>query len=130
MSRHSRTPSKPINPTNPPSTRGARPKRSLGQRFLVNLGTFLALSGAFAAAAAAVFSIIPATSIKVDPALRGPAGPMKPARLVGLDHSGGDLRRAPRLTRRARRLGVGMPWMDGTAALPRKAAYSVMIAST
>jgi hypothetical protein len=86
------------------------------------------LTGALAGAAAAIFSIIPATSIKVDPTMRGPAGPFKQAR-VGIDHIGGDLRRAPRLTRRARRLGFGMPWTDGIAGLPRQAAYTV-IAST
>lgn len=102
---------------------------SLRHAILLYLGTILALSGAVAAAVAAVFSIIPATSVKVDPAIRAPASPWR-ARLVGLDHTGGDLRRAPRLTRRAVRLGLGMPWMDGTAGLPKRATYSVVVAST
>ncbi|HWF80906.1 MAG TPA: hypothetical protein VN695_09990 [Streptosporangiaceae bacterium] len=76
-----------------------------------------------------MFSIIPATSVKVDPAMRTPVGPSRSARPVGLDHAGGDLRRAPRLTRRARRLGFGQPWTDGIAALPRRATYSVLIAA-
>lgn len=123
MSRYPRT-------TNTPATtHSPRPARSFREKILVDLGTILALSGAIAAAAAAVFSIIPATSVKVDPAVRVPAGPLRQARLVGLDHSGGDLRRAPRLTRRARRLGFGQPWTDGIAAVPRRATYSVLIAS-
>lgn len=122
MSRHSRTFDSPLSP------RTLRPTRGFREKILVNLGTLLALSGAIAAAAAAVFSIIPATSVKVDPTMRAPVGPLRQARLVGLDHSGGDLRRAPRLTRRARRLGFGTPWMDGIAALPRQASYSVPIA--
>jgi hypothetical protein len=77
-----------------------------------------------------VFSFIPATSIKVDPAMHAPGGPLRPARAVGLDHTGGDLRRAPRVTRRAMRLGLGMPWLDGTAALPKQATCCVRIAAT
>lgn len=123
MSRHSRS------PHNHASTQNARPTRSLHEKVLVNLGSLLALTGALAAAAAALFSIIPATSIKVDPDMRTPAGPFKPARLVGLDHAGGDLRRAPRLTRRAARLGFGQPWTDGIAALPKRATYSLLVAA-
>lgn len=123
MSRCSRT-------TNAPArTHTPRPTRDFREKILANLGTLLALSGVLAAAAAAVFSIIPATSVKVDPATRAPAGPLRPARLVGLDHSGGDLRRAPRLTRRAKRLGFGQPWTDGTAGLSRQVTYSVVVAS-
>lgn len=121
MSRHSRTPGNP-------TTRRSRPTRGFREKVLVEVGTILALTGALAAAAAAVFSIIPATSAKVDPALRVPVGPLKQARAIGLDYAGGDLRRAPRLTRRARRLSFGNPWMDGIAALPRHATYSVLIA--
>ena len=123
MSRYSRTTNAPARSHTPRPTRGCR------EKILANVGTFLALSGVLAAAAAAVFSIIPATSVKVDPAMRAPAGPLRPARLVGLDHSGGDLRRAPRLTRRATRLGFGQPWTDGIAGLLRQASYSVVIAS-
>lgn len=122
MSRHFRT------PDNPYRTRGARRTGGLREKVLVNFGTLLALTGALAAAAAAVFSIIPVTSAKVDPAMRAPAGPLRPARAVGLDHCGGDLRRAPRLTRRARRLCFGQPWMDGVAALPGQATYRVLVA--
>lgn len=122
MSRHSRTHGIP------PCPHDTQPIGSCRQRFLVSLCCFLALTGALAGAVAAIFSIIPATSIKVDPTMRGPAGPFKQAR-VGLDHTGGDLRRAPRLTRRARRLGFGMPWTDGVVGLPRQATYSVLIAS-
>ena len=123
MSRHSRTPGIPA------CTHGAHSTPSCKKRLLVHLCCLLALTGALAGAAAAMFSIIPSTSIKVDPTMSGPAGPFKPARLVGLDHTGGDLRRAPRLTRRARRLGFGSPWIDGTVGLPRQATYSVHIAS-
>lgn len=123
MSRYSRT-------TNAPArTHTPRPPRSIREKILIELGTFLALSGVLAGAAAAVFSIFPATSVKVDPAMHAPAGPLRPARLVGLDHSGGDLRRAPRLTRRARRLGFGQPWTDGITGLLRQASYSVVVAS-
>lgn len=111
---------------NTPTT---RPTRGIREKILIELGTLLALSGVAAAAAAAVFSIIPATSVKVDPAMHAPAGPLRPARLVGLDHSGGDLRRAPRLTRRATRLGFGQPWTDGITGLLRQASYSVIVAS-
>jgi hypothetical protein len=97
---------------------------------LVDVGCLLALTGAIAAAVAALFSIIPATSIKVDPTMHTPAGPLRPARLVGLDHAGGDLRRAPRLTRRARRLGFGQPWTDGMVVLHRQATYSLLVAAT
>ena len=125
MSRYySRTPQAPTNTSDP------RPRRGFREKVLVNLGCFLALAGALAAAAAAVFSIIPATSVKVDPAMHAPAGPLRPARLVGLDHTGGDLRRAVRLTRRATRLGFGQPWTDGIAALIKPTTYSVHIAST
>jgi len=124
MSRHFRTHGIP------PCPHHTHPTASCKQKFLVNLCCLLVLTGALAGAAAAMFSIIPATSIKVDPTMPGPAGPFKPARLVGLDHTGGDLRRAPRLTRRARRLGFGMPWTDGIAGLPRQANYAVLIAST
>jgi len=123
MSRHTRTPDCPCR------TRDAQRTRGLREKVLVKFGTFLALTGALAAAAAAVFSIIPATSTKVDPAMRAPAGPLRPARAVGLDQCGGDLRRAPRVTRRAIRLCFGQPWLDGVAALPRQATYRVLIAS-
>lgn len=123
MCRHSRTPHILA------STHDTHPKAGFRQRILFNLCCLLALTGAVAGAAAAMFSIIPATSIKVDPAMHGPGGPLRPARLIGLDHTGGDLRRAPRLTRRARRLGSGTPWTEGSAALPRQAAYSVVLAS-
>lgn len=121
MSRHSRT-------SHVPTSRRPRPARSFPEKVLVEIGTVLALTGALAAAAAAVFSIIPATSAKVDPALRVPVGPLRQARAIGLDHAGGDLRRAPRLTRRARRLGFGTPWMDGISVLPKQATYSVLVA--
>lgn len=113
----------------PARTHTPRSARSFREKILVEMGTILALSGAIAAAAAAVFSIVPATSVKVDPAMRAPTSPLRQARLVGLDHTGGDLRRAPRLTRRARRLGLGQPWTDGIAAVPRRATYSVLVAS-
>jgi hypothetical protein len=123
MSRYSRTPDIPT------TTRSAHSRAGCRRKILVTFCSFLALTGALAGAVAAMFSIIPATSIKVDPAMRTPAGPLRPARLVGLDHTGGDLRRAPRLTRRARRLGFGMPWTDGIAAVPKHVTYSVLIAS-
>lgn len=123
MSRHTWTPHSHA------CRQNIRPTRSSREKVLVSLGGLLALTGALAAAAAALFSIIPATSIKVDPGMRTPAGPFKPARAVGLDHAGGDLRRAPRLTRRATRLGFGQPWTDGIAALPKQATYSLLVAA-
>jgi hypothetical protein len=66
----------------------------------------LALAGAFAAAVAAVFAIFPATASRLDTGPL-PGGPVKQARSVGLDHYGGDLKRAVRLTRRSRRRLAG-----------------------
>src|SRR5258708_27262782 len=124
MSRPPRTPDIPIN------TRTARPTGGVREKVLVNLGSFLALTGSLAAATAAVLSILPATSFKVDPAMGAPGGPLGQTHLVGLDHAGGDLRRAPRLTRRASRLSFGQPWTDGIAGLPKLATFSVRIAAT
>jgi hypothetical protein len=87
------------------------------QQTLAYLGACLALAGAAAAAAAAAFSIFPATAIRVDRPVPGQAS----VRSIGLDHGGGDMKRAPRLTRRSRRRQHGQlqAWTDsGMIVLP------------
>ncbi len=77
----------------------------------------LALAGVFAAALTAAFAIYPVTASRLA-AVPLAAGPVTQGRLVarpvGLEHCGGDLRRAVRLTRRARRRLTGQlqSWAD------------------
>ncbi len=97
-------------------------------QILVPVCACLALAGAIAAAAAAACSIFPATAVRVD---RPTAGRIvhgqTSARPVGLDHGGGDIKRAPRLTRRSKRRHHGQlqAWTDvGMIVLPPLPAVS------
>ena len=89
----------------------------------VPLCAYLALAGATAAAAVAAFSLLSATAIRLDQPVPG----RTVARSVGLTHSGGDLGRAPRLTRRSKRRQHGQlqAWSDvGMIVLPPLPAVS------
>jgi hypothetical protein len=96
-----------------PRPGGPRPPGLFHARILTNLFASLALAGAVAAAVAAAFAIVPVTASRLD---RGPlpTTPVREARVVGLEHGGGDLKRAPRLTSRSRRRGRGQlqSWAD------------------
>ena len=135
MCRPPRTPGSP-NPNDPDNPRSSRPSRTSGHRFLVSLCASLALAGvvtATAAVAAAALSILPASTSGIDHLM--PMSGRAPARhegLIGLNHSGGDLRRAPRLTRYARRIGLGQfrTWADGELVRPDQAVYRVFPALT
>ena len=131
MCRPPRTPGSP----NLNDPRSSSPSRASGHRFLVGLCASLALAGlltATAAVAAAALSILPASTSGLDHLM--PMSGRAPARhegLIGLNHSGGDLRRAPRLTRYASRIGLGQfrTWADGEFVRPGQAIYRVLPAS-
>jgi hypothetical protein len=106
-----------------PRPGGPRPPGFTHAKILTTLLASLALAGAVAAAAAAAFAIVPVTASRID-AGKLPASPVKQVRSVGLDHGGGDLKRAPRLTRRSRRRSAGQlqSWADtGLIVLDRPA---------
>jgi hypothetical protein len=128
MCRPPRTPGSP-NPNNP---RSSQPSRTSGHGFLVGLCASLALAGVVAAAAAvaaAALSILPANASAVKNLMPMPGrGPVRHDGLIGLNHSGGDLRRAVRLTRSARRISRGQfrTWADRDLIMPVQATYQVM----
>jgi hypothetical protein len=126
MPRPTRTQLIPRNPHNPRS-HGAI--GSLGDKLLVSICAWLAFAGVVAAVAITACSIFPATASSVDHTVP-PAGgrPQRQARLAGLTQSGGDLKRAVRLTRRSqsRSLGQLRSWTDEGLTIPAQATYRVL----
>jgi hypothetical protein len=94
---------------------------------LISLFACLALAGAVAAAVAAACTIIPATAVRLDATPVPAGGTIRQVRAVGLDHCGGDLKRAPRLTRRARRRHAGpQSWAEEALMVRQRAAHQVV----
>jgi hypothetical protein len=102
---------------------------NLGDKLLVGMCAWLAFAGAVAAVAITACSIFPATARSVDHAMPAAGGrPERQAHLVGLAQSGGDLKRAVRLTRRSRSRTLGQlrSWTDEGFTMPAQATYRVV----
>jgi len=90
---------------------------------LVHIGAVLAVAGVIAAAVAAGLSATPAGVSKLDrPAPVTPGHQTRQGGGVGLDHAGGDLRRAVRVTRRTsgNLSAQGLSWAGVALIIPRQ----------
>ena len=100
---------------------------TLRSKFVLNIFVCLALAGALAAAVAAACSIIPATAVRLDATPVPTGGVIRQVRSVGLDRCGGDLKRAPRLTRRSRRRQLGLrSWAEDGLIVPEQVIHQVI----
>jgi hypothetical protein len=90
---------------------------------LSHVGAVLALAGVIAAAAAAGLSATPVGVSRLDRvAPATPAQPIHQVRAIGLDHAGGDLKRAVRVTRRSSGnwSAQGLSWAGVALIIPRQ----------
>ncbi len=90
---------------------------------LVHICAVLAVAGVIAAAVAAGLSTTPAGVSRLDRAAPStPAHQTRQGGAVGLDHAGGDLRRAVRVTRRTsgNLSAQGLSWAGVALIIPRQ----------
>jgi len=90
---------------------------------LAYIGAVLAVAGVIAAAVAAGLSTTPAGVSRLDRAAPvAPPHQTRQAGAVGLDHAGGDLRRAVRVTRRTggNMAAQGLSWAGVALIIPRQ----------
>ncbi len=98
--------------------------RVTGTSLLSHIGAVLALAGVVAATVAAGLSATPAGASKLDRATKAARSSRVPqVRRVGLDHTGGDMKRAVRVTRRAskNRAAQRLSWAGVALIVPRQA---------